>query len=84
MVCESSAVPTEVPAEPGWRALVDAGPLDFGLVGIVAGLTRALADAGVSVFVVSTYDTDYLLVRGATLERAVAALQSAGYRVTTA
>jgi hypothetical protein len=55
------------------------GPLSFELVGVLAQLTRALADAGVSVFAISSYDTDYLLVRAQATAVAVEALRSAGH-----
>lgn len=82
------ALEEEVPAgadpartERGFRAFEVAGPLAFELVGVLAALTAALAAAEVSVFAVSTYDTDYLLVRDADLERAVEAWRDAGHRV---
>ncbi len=81
IVCSSDRVPTEVIAERDWRCLRVEGPLDFSLVGILAALTGALAEAGVSLFALSTYDTDYLLVREAALERAIEALRSAGHSV---
>jgi hypothetical protein len=81
IVCEAGAVPVSVRAERGWRALMVEGPLEFGLTGILAGLTGALASAAVGVFSVSTYDTDYLFVREADVQRAVAALRAAGHRV---
>lgn len=81
LVCAASAVPEGVACEPGWRALKVAGPLDFALVGILLAVAAPLAAAGVSIFAVSTYDTDYVLVRGAQLERAVAALRAAGHTV---
>ena len=65
--------------EPGWRAFQVAGPLDFGLTGVVASLTQPLADAGIPVFVISTFDTDYLLVKEANLERARETLAGAGH-----
>ncbi len=68
-------------AETGWRCLQVAGPLDFGLTGILASLATPLAEAGVSLFAVSTYDTDYLLVRGDRLDQARKALEGAGHRV---
>jgi NAD+ diphosphatase len=74
IVCAQEAVPGEVRAERGYAALKVAGPLDPGLVGILARLTTALAAAGIPVFAVSTYDTDYLLVREHDLSRARAAL----------
>jgi hypothetical protein len=79
IVCEDSAVPRGATAERGWRALEVAGPLDFGLTGVLASLARPLADAGVSIFAVSTYDTDYVLVKEAALDRARAALEAAGH-----
>ena len=84
IVCAENDVPPDVTAERGFRALTVRGPLDFGLVGVVASLSAAIAAAGVSLFVVSTYDTDYLLVRGAALERAVDALRGAGHAVVSA
>jgi hypothetical protein len=65
--------------ERGWRVFQVAGPLDFGLTGVVASLTQPLAEAGVPVFVLSTFDTDYLLVKKADLDRARTALAAAGH-----
>ena len=72
----------DAPCERGWTALRVDGPLDFSLVGILANLTAALAEAGVSVFVISTYDTDILLVRTDSLDDAVAALNHRGHSVS--
>ncbi len=79
IVCAEGAVPDDVQAERGWRMLQVQGPLDFGLVGVLSSITAPLADAGVSVFAISTYDTDYVLVKGTDLSRAVQALEAAGY-----
>jgi hypothetical protein len=81
VVCPDADVPGDVRAERGWRALVVAGPLDLALTGILAGIAAALADAGVAIFAVATYDTDYVLVRSARLGDAVAALRASGYDV---
>ena len=81
VVCAADPVPDDVQHTPGWRAFRVRGPLDFGLVGILAGLSTTLADAGISIFAISTYDTDYLLVRNEQLEAAVEALTAAGYPV---
>ena len=84
---EISIVLPEALASPAWkqetgfRALKVRGPLDFGLTGVVARLSVALASANVSLFVMSTFDTDYVLVRDADLQRATAALQAAGCAV---
>jgi len=83
VVCREDSAPEgeHVRVEPDWRALEVAGPLDFSMVGVMAALTAPLADVDVSVFVVSTYDTDYVLVHAAALEKAVEALREAGHAV---
>jgi uncharacterized protein len=82
VVCPQEAVPAAVLAEPGWRCLRVAGPLGFGMTGILASLSGPLASSGVSIFVVSTYETDYLMVQERDLDRAVDALARAGHRVS--
>jgi hypothetical protein len=79
VVCREGAVPEGVRCESGWRCLRVAGTLGLSLVGVLASLLGPLAEAGVSVFVVSTFETDYLLVRVADYQRAVAVLRSAGH-----
>jgi hypothetical protein len=81
IVCRADAVPDGVQCETGWRCLKVEGPLDFGLAGILAALTAPLAAAGIPVFAVCTYDTDYVLVKAENLEHAVEALLGAGHRV---
>ena len=83
IVMEERYVPPEAVSERGWRALMVQGPLDFAQVGILAAVTTALADAGVSIFALSTYNTDYVMVREAQLDRAVEALRLAGHTVET-
>lgn len=83
IVCASDDVPADVQAQRGYRGLAVRGPLDFSLVGVVAALAGTLAAASISIFVVSTHDTDYLFVRGADLDRAIAALRGAGQVVVT-
>lgn len=65
-------------------ALEVAGPLDFALTGVLAGHAVPLAEAGVSIFALATYDTDVLLVREAQLDAAIAALRAAGHDVSRA
>ena len=74
IVTEEANVPDDVRAERGWRCLKLEGPIPFETVGIAAQFTGALAAAGISVFVVSTFDTDYVLVREEALPRALEAL----------
>jgi FMN hydrolase / 5-amino-6-(5-phospho-D-ribitylamino)uracil phosphatase len=81
IVADQGSVPPGVRAERDFRALAVDGPLPFTTVGLLARLTGALAAAGVSVFVVSTFDTDWILVRAWDLAVAVAALRSAGCAV---
>ncbi|MBX0327649.1 ACT domain-containing protein [Oscillochloris sp. ZM17-4] len=85
LVCAEDGLPADVGAavlSRGWRAMRVAGTLDFSLVGVLASLAAPLAEAGVSIFAVSTYDTDYLLVRADDLEAAVSALQAAGHQLS--
>ena len=70
--------------EPGWRALRIVGPLAFDLVGVIASVTVPLAAADVGVFVLSTFDTDLVLVKDEDLDRAIDVLGGAGHRVGAA
>jgi hypothetical protein len=81
VACSQDAVPEGAVCEPGWRCLRVAGTVPFSVVGVLASLTAPLAEAGVSVFAVSTFDTDYLLVKEKDLEAAVAALRGQGHTV---
>jgi hypothetical protein len=79
VVCDRDAVPAGVRAERDWRALVLTGEHDLALAGLLKRLLDPLAGAGVPVFVVSTFDTDYVLVRR--FDTAVSALDDAGFEV---
>jgi hypothetical protein len=82
VVCEETdELPDDVRVEGDWRALKVRGPLDFSLVGVLAELAGTLAQAGVSIFALSTFDTDYLLVKSADLSAACAALKQAGHQI---
>lgn len=82
VVCRYDAAPSAVPTQGPFVMLKVQGPLDFSLTGIMASLTRPLAEAGISIFAISTYDTDYLLIGEARLSDAVTALRAAGFQVT--
>ena len=82
VVCVEDRVPDDVAAERTWLALEVAGPLDLGEVGILATIVEPLKLAGISIFAISTYDTDYILVREFQIEPAIRALRQAGYRLT--
>lgn len=79
IVCDAAKIPQSVRCRGGWRCLKVEGPLDFSLSGVLAALAEPLARAGIPIFVVSTFDTDYLLAAGADLDRAVAELAKAGH-----
>jgi hypothetical protein len=81
VVCRQEMVPAGTQAEVDWRCLRVAGAMPFTLVGVLASLTRPVAAAGVGVFAVSTFDTDYLFFKEAELPAAVAALRGAGHSV---
>lgn len=82
LVCRTADAPADaVRRDDGWRAFRAAGPLDFSLIGILARLSAVLAEAGVGLFAVSTYDTDYILTKADQYEAALAALARAGYAV---
>jgi uncharacterized protein len=81
VVCDAGVVPPDVQRQSGWVALMVAGPLDFALTGVLAAIAVPLRDAGVSIFAVSTYDTDYVLVPADRLDDAVTGLRSAGHVV---
>jgi hypothetical protein len=82
LVVPEAFAPDGAAIEAGWRALRVAGTLDFSLTGVLASLAAPLAQAGVSIFAVSTYDTDYLLVRESGLAAALVALRGAGHTIT--
>lgn len=82
LVCREGHAPAGARCEQDWRCLKVEGPLDFSLVGILAELARVLAEAGVSIFALSTFDTDYLLVRSEKLQTALSALRSAGHTLS--
>lgn len=81
VVCEEGDVPPGVTCERGWRAIKVLGPLDFSLTGVLESLARPLAEAEISLFALSTYDTDYLLIRASRLEEALRILSGSGHVV---
>lgn len=79
IVCEVNCIPEDIKTEKPWKCLKVKGPLDFGLTGILAGLSQVLAEDGIEIFVISTYNTDYILVREKELEHSIKVLSRAGY-----
>lgn len=83
IVCADTLVPPQAKTERGWRALRFEGPFDFALTGILASVAGPLATNGVPIFALSTFDTDYVLVKAVDLARATDTLIAAGHKVKT-
>jgi uncharacterized protein len=81
VVCPEEDAPAGAEVSRGWRALEVQGPLDHTATGILASIATPLADAGVPLFPLATFDTDYVLVREPDLDSAIDALTAAGHRV---
>jgi hypothetical protein len=81
VVCEQKLIPEDVKTENGWRCLKVKGPLDFSLSGILSSLAYPLAENSISIFAISTFDTDYLLIKEKNFRDAVTILRKYGHRV---
>jgi hypothetical protein len=82
LVCRSENVPQErIAIERGWRGFRVQGELDFSLIGILSRLSGILSENGISIFAISTFNTDYILVKEERLDDAVGALRKNGYDV---
>ena len=81
IVCDEAMPPGDAGAERGWRCFKLRGPFDFALTGILLAVLEPLAGAGIGIFAVSTFDTDYVLVKQAKLQVAIEALAAAGHRL---
>jgi len=84
LVCTAEHVPQDtVECHGGWRAFRIEGTLDFSLIGILAKISAILADQGIGIFVISTYNTDYVLTSSDDYENALSALESEGYEIVS-
>jgi uncharacterized protein len=81
IVCAEDVVTTDVQAERGWVAFKLLGPFPFSLTGVLSSFIGPLGEAGVSIFAVSTFDTDYVLVKADQSERAISVLEKAGHEL---
>jgi len=81
IVCSSEIGMRHAKTEPDWACFMVVGPLDFTLTGILARISNALSQARISIFAISTFDTDYILVKESDLERAQKVLKDSGYHV---
>lgn len=83
LVCITDEVPANViQRDDGWKAFRIQGVLDFSLIGILAKIAAALADNGISIFAVSTYNTDYVLMKRENYQKALDVLKALGYMTT--
>ena len=83
IVCPENRIeqsPTEMKVERGWLALKLEGPFPFSMTGVLASFLQPLAEAQIPIFAISTFDTDYVLIKEENLERALAALRAAGHQ----
>lgn len=81
IVCLEEGIPSDVKCERDWRILKVLGPLDLSLIGVLAEISTLLADVKVSIFAISTFDTDYILIKNKDVNRAAEVLSSNGYNV---
>jgi len=81
IVCPEAQVPADVIANRGWKCLKVVGPLDLALTGMLASLLESMAKARISAFSVSTFDTDYLLVKTENLAATASLLSFAGHQI---
>jgi hypothetical protein len=81
IMCQQNRVPEAVKHEGGWRCFQLVGPFEFTLTGILASVLNPLAQAGIGIFALSTFNTDYVLVKELDLKAALAALEKAGHKV---
>jgi hypothetical protein len=81
IVCKEEIVPESIKCEKGWVRIKVIGPLDFSLTGILASLADPLAFAGISIFAISTFDTDYLLIKKDMIEKAKQVLLAEGHNI---
>ena len=81
IVCSQDAIPNDIKCEKDWRILKIEGPLDFSLVGILASISTILAQKGISIFAISTYDTDYIFVKNKDIDNAIESLIKERYEI---
>lgn len=83
LVCITSDVPLNViKRDDGWKGFRIQGVLDFSLIGILAKIAELLAQNGISIFAISTYNTDYVLIKNENYQKALDVLEHAGYEIT--
>ena len=82
LVCPTDRCPAEaIRREDGWKGFGICGELDFSLIGILAGISKILAENAIGIFAISTYNTDYILTKEKNFEKAIKVLADAGYEI---
>lgn len=81
IVCPQDNIPDDIKYEKDWRILKIEGPLDFSLIGILASISSLLSQERISIFAISTYDTDYILVKSKDINNAIKVLTKGGYNL---
>jgi len=81
IVCSQDFIPSNIKCEKDWKALKIEGPLDFSLIGILSSISTILAQVGISIFAISTYDTDYILVKEKDITNVINALANEKYEI---
>lgn len=81
IVCEEKDIPNDILCEKGWRILKILGPLDFSLIGILSEISSLLAVNKISIFAISTYDTDYILVKNNLIKKAITVLSEGNFEI---
>lgn len=81
IVCSQESIPDDVKCERDWRMLKVEGPLDFSLIGILSSISTVLAQSKISIFAISTFDTDYILLKSKDFDNAIKALNNEGYEI---
>jgi hypothetical protein len=83
IITTEASIPADVTCDHEWRAFKVEGPLEFSLTGVLESVARPLAEASISIFAIATYNTDYVLVKSDSIERAIATLRAAGHTVVS-
>ncbi|MBK5108815.1 MAG: ACT domain-containing protein [Anaerolineales bacterium] len=81
IICLYEQIPEQIPSQPGWRALKIEGPFDFDEIGVLASMTAPLAEAGISLLTISTFDTDYIFLQSENYQQAIQFLAAAGHKI---
>ncbi|WP_026884752.1 ACT domain-containing protein [Clostridium akagii] len=81
IVCYEDCIPRDIKCEKDWRVLKVQGTLDFSLIGIISSISTILAHEKISIFAISTFDTDYILVKDKDIDNAANALSNEGYEI---